>query len=36
MLGSLVDKAAHDFAHIGAARAADLIVDTLLNGVRKP
>ena len=36
MLDSLVDKAAHNFPGIEAPRAADLIVDTLLNGVRKP
>jgi hypothetical protein len=36
MLDSLVDNAAHDFADIEAPRAADLIVDTLLNGIRKP
>lgn len=36
MLDSLVDNAAHDFADIEAPRAADLIVDTLLNGFRKP
>lgn len=33
MLDSLVDRAAHDFPGIDAPQAADLIVDTLLNGI---
>jgi hypothetical protein len=33
MLDSLVDSAAHDFDGIEAPRAADLVVDTLLNGI---
>jgi AcrR family transcriptional regulator len=36
MLDNLVDTAAHDFPGIEAPRAADLVVDTLLNGVRRP
>jgi AcrR family transcriptional regulator len=36
MLDNLVDSAAHDFAGIGAPQAADLIVDTLLNGIGRP
>jgi AcrR family transcriptional regulator len=35
MLDSLVDNAAHDFPEIEAPQAADLIVGTLLNGVRQ-
>lgn len=35
MLDSLVDSAAHNFTSIEAPRAADLIVDTLLNGVKQ-
>ncbi len=34
MLDNLVDSAAHDFPGIEAPQAADLVVDTLLNGVR--
>jgi AcrR family transcriptional regulator len=33
VLDSLVDSAAHDFDGIEAPRAADLVVDTLLNGI---
>jgi len=33
MLDSLVDSAAHNFAGIEAPQAADLVVDTLLNGI---
>jgi hypothetical protein len=33
MLDSLVDSAAHNFVGIEAPRAADLVVDTLLNGI---
>ena len=36
MLDSLVDRAAHDFPDIEPPQAADLIADTMLNGVRKP
>ena len=35
MLDSLLDNAAHNFADIEAPRAADLVVDALLNGVRQ-
>lgn len=36
MLDGLVDRAAHDFAGIEAPQAADLVVDTLLNGIGRP
>jgi AcrR family transcriptional regulator len=36
LLDALVDSAAHDFAGIEAPRAADLVVDTLLNGIGQP
>jgi AcrR family transcriptional regulator len=36
LLDSLIDSAAHHFAGIEAPRAADLVVDTLLNGIRQP
>jgi AcrR family transcriptional regulator len=36
LLDSLIDSAAHDFAGIEAPQAADLVVDTLLNGIRQP